>query len=462
MSNKVKQIDLLNRNSLVILGKKLQLPGHSNGFSSPYRTMNYLKTTILEELAKLKKRKRRNSTSEHTSNMSNSMNNQVLRRSHSLPNLNSQFNHIGPGQSSNVLDADILSNNNSCVFPPKRKLVAIGDIHGDLMVAIKSLKLAGVIDNNIPDNTLDIGSVLWTGGDTFVVQLGDQIDRVRPSKLFNSLCTEDDEELYEDEGSDLKIIYLFENLNKQAIKQGGAVISILGNHELMNVDGDFRYVSPKEFREFGNKFNGKLEYNTDVPFGYKERLAVFKPGGVLAKSLAKTRYSVVQVGSWLFVHGGITSECAKDYSLQKINHHIKRWLLGDTSLENMKHVHNLYHRDDDENSPFWSRIYSDMDEWCKDSVKEFDKTMNLVNVWNNKNNDFRAHGIIMGHSPQFMYGNGINSSLNNRIWRVDVGASRAFGKLVGSECKHRLTQVLVINNDGRNPSTDFQIIREKG
>ena len=50
----------------------------------------------------------------------------------------------------------------------------------------------------------------------FAVQLGDQIDRVRPSKLYNNICTEDDEDLCDDEGSDLKILYLFENLNKQA------------------------------------------------------------------------------------------------------------------------------------------------------------------------------------------------------------------------------------------------------
>ena len=351
---------------------------------------------------------------------------------------------------------------NSCIFPAQRKLVAIGDIHGDLSVAIKALKLAQVIDIRIPDNHLDVSQINWTGGNTFVVQLGDQIDRVRPSKLFNSLCTEEDEELYEDEGSDLKIIYLFERLNAQAQKHNGAIISILGNHELMNVDGDFRYVSPKEFREFGNRFNGKFEFDSNVPFGYKERKEVFMPGGLLAKKLGRTRYSAIQVGSWLFVHGGITSECAKNYSLQKMNHFISRWLLGDTSAKNMKHVHNLYHRDDDEHSPFWCRTYSDMDEWGQDALIEFNKTMNLINLWNTKNNDMKAHGIVMGHSPQFMYNRGINSSINNRIWRVDVGASRAFGKVDCNEDKHRLVQVLVILNDGRNPETDFQIIQEKG
>ena len=457
MSNKVKQIDLLNRNSLIILGKKLEIPGYTNGFTKPYRNMDYLRSAIIDAIKNQKKlnRSRRNSTSSHQTN--NILVPTALKlRSKSMSNL-SEVSLCN----SNNLENQIL-NTNSCLFPPKKKIVAIGDIHGDLSVAIKSLKLAQVIDLSIPDNTSDITKINWIGGDTFVVQLGDQIDRVRPSKLFNSLCTEEDEDLYEDEGSDLKIIYLFDRLNQQAQRYNGAVISILGNHELMNVDGDFRYVSPKEFREFGNKFNGIFEYNSLYPFGYKERKEVFKPGGVLAKKLANTRYSIVQIGKWLFVHGGITSDCANKYSLNQINYYIKRWLLGDTSLENMKHVHNLYHREDDEHSPFWTRIYSDLDDWGQDSLIEFNNTMNSINIWNSKNNDNKAYGIVMGHSPQFMYDKGINSSINNRIWRVDVGASRAFGRVDACESKNRLVQVLVITNDGKDPKNDFQIIRERG
>ena len=52
----------------------------------------------------------------------------------------------------------------------------------------------------------------WEGGNTFVVQLGDQIDRVRPNKLVNDLCAPRDSGLVDDEGSDLKIIWLFEKL----------------------------------------------------------------------------------------------------------------------------------------------------------------------------------------------------------------------------------------------------------
>ena len=47
------------------------------------------------------------------------------------------------------------------LFPKVKKLVAIGDIHGDLPAAIKALKLAGVIDQSIPNNFKDINKINW-------------------------------------------------------------------------------------------------------------------------------------------------------------------------------------------------------------------------------------------------------------------------------------------------------------
>jgi len=338
-------------------------------------------------------------------------------------------------------------------FPKVEKLVAIGDIHGDLSVAIKALKLAGVIDLKVSNNIKNIDNIKWTGGSTVVVQLGDQIDRVRPSKLVNDLCTKHDDQLNQDEGSDLKIICLFENLNEQALKAGGALFSILGNHELMNVDGDFRYVSPKEFREFGMFFKEPIKNKSEYPYGYESRKRVFAPGGTLSKRLSNSRYSILQVGSWVFVHGGITSGIANDYTIDHINTIIHKWLLGNTSKLLMEHVNKIYHNDDDEYSPFWSRKYGDMDDWDNNSQQEFYNTLNILNSKNKRKKNNEIKGMIVGHSPQFMYNKGLNSSCNNKLWRVDVGMSKAFGM---NNDKNRKVQVLIIEND-----SNFKILKEE-
>ena len=451
MSN--RKIDLLDRETLIKIGIKLQINGYTNRFTSPYLKKDEIKRRILDFFKQNKKIQRRNSFT----GIENIQQNKKLNTHKSLTNLRakvkSQIRNENQNQNQNNLDLDKYLLNIQYCYPKVPKIVAIGDIHGDLSVAIKSLKLAGVISMKINDNIQNINNVNWTGGNTFVVQLGDQIDRVRPEKLHNNLCLESND-ICEDEGSDLKIISLFERLHEQAQKQGGAILSILGNHELMNVDQDFRYVSPKEFREFGNFFNGKLEKNSEYPYGYKERLEAFKPGGILSKKLALTRFSIVQVGSWVFVHGGITKDCAKDYSLKEINYYVRKWLYGDESPRIMNHIEKLYHNDNDEYSPFWSRKFSDLDEWCENEcLQEFIMTLNNLNIKNLKNSNNMIKGMIMGHSPQFMYNKCINSSANNRLWRVDIGASRAFGKV---DDANRAVQVLVIKNDN-----EFSILREK-
>ena len=361
-----------------------------------------------------------------------------------------------PNQPDNPFNID------SCLFPKVKRLIAIGDVHGDLTATIKALKLADVIPLTTPNNIIDINKINWSGGNTFVVQLGDQIDRVRPSNLINNICSDNDPELYQDEGSDLKIISLFNKLHHQAIKQGGACISILGNHEMMNVEGDFRYVSPREFREFGNFFKAnKSLKNTNVPYGFRERKEAFKPGGIIAKKLADTRYSVVQVGSWIFVHGAITPYIAERYSLNEINKCVRRWLHGDECEIVENGINDIYHNDDDSQSPFWSRIFSDPEEFDDPDngyKGEFVKTINLMNQKNNRNTQSKIRGMIMGHSPQFLYGKGINSECNDTIWRVDIGMSRAFGELSRNcpDYNNRKVQVLQIIDD-----TKFTILKER-
>ena len=399
MENREKMIASLDRNALIEIAKKLEIKGYKNNFNTPYLKKEVLKSYILN----------------------------ILNNKAKPEDKNTKTN---------------------CYLPPAKKVVAIGDIHGDLTSAIKSLKLAGVISKNISNNPKNFDDIEWIGGDTIVVQIGDQIDRVRPSNLVNNLCPDDDEELCQDEGSDLKIISLFTSLNDKAKKKGGAVISIIGNHELMNILGDFRYVSPREFKEFGSYFNAKkTQKKNKFPYGYKQRKEAFKPGGILSKKLANNYYSIFQVGSWVFVHGGISPELANSYTINDVNKHVKNWLLGNTDSDTKNAIEILYHNDDDTFSPFWCRLYSDLDEWNSSKEKQFHKAIKYLNFKNNTSKTTPIKGMIMGHTPQFNFNKGINSSCNKKLWRIDIGSSKAFGPLDKDNNKHRKVAVLVIEND---------------
>jgi len=125
------------------------------------------------------------------------------------------------------------------VLPRVDRIVVIGDLHGDLEMTFKSLEIAKVIDMNHK----------WIGGNTIVVQVGDQIDRCRFDG--KNSCNQEGITKF-DEHSDIRILRYFTKLHSQAQKAGGAVYSLLGNHELMNVNGDMRYVSHEGIKGFDN------------------------------------------------------------------------------------------------------------------------------------------------------------------------------------------------------------------
>ena len=100
--------------------------------------------------------------------------------------------------------------------------MAIGDLHGDLQKTVAALKLAGVLSVS-PD-----GAPVWCGGDTVIVQLGDILDRG---------------------DHEIQILHLFLRLKEQAKLRGGDVFLLNGNHESLNICGDFRYVTSGGFLE---------------------------------------------------------------------------------------------------------------------------------------------------------------------------------------------------------------------
>jgi hypothetical protein len=259
----------------------------------------------------------------------------------------------------------------ACAGAPSPRVVAIGDVHGDLPATREVLRLAGVLDEQDQ----------WIGGTTIVVQTGDQLDRG------------DDEPA---------ILDLLDRLAIEAAASGGAFHILNGNHELMNARLDFRYVTPDGFVDYEPAEHVTLDSTLSaLPDSQLARAIAYRPGGREAARLA-TRDVWTLVDGTLFVHGGILPEHI-DYGLDRINEETKQWLRGEGPYPQV-----LSGRE----SPVWTRRYSD-------EVDESDCEL-IADVLER----LGAERIAVGHTVQ---DGGVTSYCDDRIWCIDVGLASAYG-----------------------------------
>ena len=195
--------------------------------------------------------------------------------------------------------------------PEPARVVAVGDIHGDVSAFASILNRAGLVD----------AERRWTGGRAILVQTGDYVDR----------------------GPDIRaVLDLLMSLEDQARAAGGRVHVIMGNHEAMNAMGDLRYVSPEAFASFADtkseqrresawkayvrlaeKRRRALERASETmevppifqptsreawmkahPPGYLEYRDAFGPDGRYGRWIRR-RPVAVRVGDTIFLHGGL-------------------------------------------------------------------------------------------------------------------------------------------------------------
>ncbi|WDE11393.1 metallophosphoesterase [Thalassomonas haliotis] len=162
------------------------------------------------------------------------------------------------------------------------KVAAISDFHGQYELVIKLLT-----NNNIIDDKGD-----WAFGNGHFVITGDVFDR-------GDKVTE--------------LLWFLYHLENQAEAAGGKVHLLLGNHEVMVLNGDLRYLHPK-YLEVAKLFATPFEQ-------------LFAADTVLGSWL-RSKSVLVKVNNMLFAHGGFHPELAKEArSLADINRVFKQNLV---------------------------------------------------------------------------------------------------------------------------------------
>ena len=163
-----------------------------------------------------------------------------------------------------------------------RRTVAVADLHGDFEHALNVLRMALLISGR--DSS-------WVAGHDVLVSTGDIVDR----------------------GDDtIRLYRLFGALRSEAEAQGGAVHNLLGNHEMMNALGDWRYVTPGDVDSFGGPV-ARRKAMSDKGWIGQDWIQAFNvtasvPLVPVDHPHLPRGYRPPHVS---FVHGGITPEYAK-------------------------------------------------------------------------------------------------------------------------------------------------------
>ncbi len=190
------------------------------------------------------------------------------------------------------------------------RVIAVGDVHGAYAEFSALLRSIGLVD----------AGGHWSGGTTQLVSLGDLTDRGPDSR---------------------RALDLLMQLEGEAPRSGGVVRVVLGNHEVMNLTGEWRDVSAGEIAAFAADESKELraqrleefvarhvaagrereaavaEFERLFPSGWFARRAAFAPDGRYGRWLLD-RPVALRIGDTLFAHAGF-SRLTTGYALDELN-----------------------------------------------------------------------------------------------------------------------------------------------
>jgi hypothetical protein len=160
------------------------------------------------------------------------------------------------------------------------KIIVISDIEGNFDAFSSFLLNNKVIDNNYN----------WIFGNGHLLLNGDFVDRGK---------------------NVTQVLWLIYKLENQADKQGGKVHYILGNHEIMNFQGNANY-NKKKYKRVAQLISKNDSINVATKFMYSDKTELGK--------WLRSKNVIEKIGNYLFVHAGISPEILKySVSISDIN-----------------------------------------------------------------------------------------------------------------------------------------------
>jgi hypothetical protein len=261
-------------------------------------------------------------------------------------------------------------------------LYVVGDTHGEFDALTGTLRHAGLIDL----------SLRWTGGRKHLVFAGDLTDR----------------------GPDvLRLLWFVYRLEQEAARAGGRVHLVLGNHEIMVMLGDLRYVHPKE-AAIADMYGVSYDRLLDTRHSVLGRWLVSKPG-------------MLRFDGTLIAHGGVTPEYARltlagfDRTLSQYTREEFFHLWSDSTATIRMDSASFRERDDFFWSPrsvFWHREYIQSDT----ASGQLDLALRHTG----------ARMLVVGHTP------------------VDSIHARYNGRVIAAHTPRMGAELLLLVRDGRS------------
>ena len=297
--------------------------------------------------------------------------------------------------------------------PQPARIVAIGDLHGDFSVWRDIAGGAGLVNS----------AGHWTGGSATLVQVGDVVDR---------------------EPDSLKIVRELMRLQKEAPKQGGRVIALVGNHEAMNVTGDLRYTVPADFAAYATPNSAALrerlyqakkveleaKYRATnasmtsaaihdawvkaTPLGWVEQRLAWAPDGEVGRWVIRNP-AVAIVNGNLFVHGGLSAEYSR-LPIDEINKKIADALRSVDRAPGSILTDAL--------GPLWYRGLISRDPKVTEMPAGGPARPSIEAELQTVLSAYGARRIVVGHTPNLK---GIQMLYGGKLVTIDTGNSRYYG-----------------------------------